>query len=276
MVSDFKLERSSILKEIISNKRKELEALKEQDPLSELKSAVASGLPETVSFIKALEAKGVSIIAEVKKASPSKGVIREDFDPVEIARLYDENGASALSVLTDERYFMGSLDYLRAIRKVTSLPILRKDFIIDPYQIYESRFAGADALLLIVAALTPQKLKEFLVLTASLDMDALVEVHDEDELRIATEAGANIIGINNRDLNTFTTDIKTTERLATMIPPTTVIVSESGINTFLDIRTLKLCGVDAFLIGEALIREEDIGKKLREFRGLGGLESEMF
>ncbi len=267
---------SSILKDILDNKRVEVKAQKERVPLSELKKAVASGLPDTISFIKVLEAKGVSIIAEVKKASPSKGVIREDFNAIKIARIYDENSASAISVITDEKFFQGSLEYLRSIRKITSLPILRKDFIVDQYQIYESRLAGADAILLIVGALSARNLKDFLVLTASLDMDALVEVHSEEELEAAIEAGSAIIGINNRDLNTFTTDLRTTERLAAKVPPSTVIVSESGINTFVDIRMLKLCGVDGFLIGEALMREKDIGKKLREFRGLGGLESEMF
>jgi len=267
---------ASILKDILDNKREELKAQKEVVSLAELKKAVAAGLPDTISFIKTLEAKGVSIIAEVKKASPSKGVIREDFNATKIARIYDENSASALSVLTDKKFFQGSLEYLKSIRKITKLPILRKDFIIDQYQIYESRLAGADAILLIVGALSPKNLKEFLVLTASLGMDALVEVHNEEELDVAIEAGSAIIGINNRDLNTFMTDIRTTERLAMKIPSTTVIVSESGINTFVDIRMLKLCGVDGFLIGEALMREEDIGKKLREFRGLGGLESEMF
>jgi len=266
---------ASILKDILDNKREEVRAQKEATPFAELKRDAAA-LPGTVSFIKALEAKGVSIIAEVKKASPSKGVIREDFNAIKIARIYEDNSASALSVLTDEKFFQGSLEYLRSIRAITKLPILRKDFIIDPYQIYESRLAGADAVLLIVAALIPKKLRDFLILTASLDMDALVEVHNEEELDLAIEAGAKIIGINNRDLNTFTTDITTTERLAEKIPPKTVIVSESGINTFVDIRALKLCGVDGFLIGEALMREEDIGKKLREFRGLGGLESEIF
>ncbi len=267
---------ASILKAILENKRAEVKAQKEIVSFAELRKIVSAGLPETISFSRVLEAKGVSIIAEVKKASPSKGLIREDFDALAIARIYDENSASALSVITDERFFQGSLEYLKSIRAVTKLPILRKDFIIDPYQIYESRVAGADAVLLIVAALTPKKLKEFLVITSSLGMDALVEVHNDAELEIAAGAEARIIGINNRDLNTFETDLNTTERLAMKIPPTTVIVSESGINTFVDIRMLKLCGVDGFLIGEALVREADIGKKLREFRGLGGLESEMF
>ncbi len=267
---------ASILKTILENKKEEVRAQKEVVSFAELRKIVSAGLPETISFSKVLEAKGVSIIAEIKKASPSKGVIREDFNPVAIARIYDENSASALSVITDQRFFQGSLEYLKSIRAVTKLPILRKDFIIDPYQIYESRVAGADAVLLIVAALTPKKLKEFLVITAALGMDALVEVHNEEELEITTEAEAKIIGINNRDLDTFETDINTTERLAMKIPSTNIIVSESGINTFVDIRMMKLCGVDGFLIGEALMREKDIGKKLREFRGLGGLESEMF
>jgi indole-3-glycerol phosphate synthase len=276
MANNFTLERTSILKDILENKRAEVKAQKAIVPLGELKKSVSSGLPDTVSFIAAIEAKGVSIIAEVKKASPSKGVIREDFDPVEVARIYDKNGASALSVLTDERYFQGSLESLKAIRKITTLPILRKDFIVDLYQIYESRIAGADAVLLIVGVLAPQKLKEFISLTTMLGMDALVEVRTEENIAVAIEAGARIIGVNNRDLKTFVTDLNTTERLAVKIPSETVIVSESGINTFIDIRMLKLCGVDAFLIGEALIREEDIGKKLREFRGLGGLDSEIF
>ncbi|MEK7851320.1 MAG: indole-3-glycerol phosphate synthase TrpC, partial [Deltaproteobacteria bacterium] len=201
----------------------------------------------------------------VKKASPSKGVIREDFDHLEIARTYERNGASALSVLTDRHFFQGSIDYLSEIRQMVSLPLLRKDFIFDEYQIFEARGYGADAVLLIAAVLDDKELCDFVKLSLDLGMAPLVEVHDETELERTLKTNAELIGINNRNLQTFKTDINTTVRLMNSIPEDKIVVSESGINTKEDMKLLKDAGVDAFLIGEALMRESDIGKKLREF-----------
>jgi indole-3-glycerol phosphate synthase len=259
------------LDEIVKIKREELASVKAaldfESTLDELKKKIeAIGPPR--DFIEAISGDrgdGVRIIAEVKKASPSKGVIREDFNPVEIARTYEENGAAAISVLTEEKYFLGSLDHLAEVRSNVSIPVLRKDFIVDPYQVYESRAAGADCILLIVGLHTRPLLKELIGLSRELGMAALVEVHTEEELGIAVDTGARIIGINNRELKSYTTDINTTMRLAGMVPGDMLIVSESGINTVDDIRSLKAFGVDAFLIGEALVRERDIAKKLKEF-----------
>jgi indole-3-glycerol phosphate synthase len=255
------------LDEILKLKREELASIKAapgfESVLAELKNKIeAAGPPR--GFIEALSGDGIRIIAEVKKASPSKGVIREDFNPVEIAKTYEENGAAAISVLTEEKYFGGSLDCLVEVRRIVSLPILRKDFIIDPYQVYESRAAGADCILLIVGLLNGPLLKELISLGRELGMASLVEVHTEEELGIAVDTGARVIGINNRDIRSSTTDINTTKRLAGKVPGGILMVSESGISTVDDIRSLKGFGVDAFLIGEALVRERDIAGKLRE------------
>ena len=207
---------------------------------------------------------GLALIAEVKKASPSKGVIRPDFDPVAIARAYFEGGASCLSVLTDERYFQGHLSYLAAIREAVPLPLLRKDFLIDPAQIYEARLAGADAILLIVAAIpSPARLAEMRFVAESLGMDALVEVHDERELEIAVESGATLMGVNNRDLRTFQVDLAVFERLAPLFPPGTVTVAESGIFTPADVARVGRAGADAVLVGESLMRETDVAAATR-------------
>ena len=211
----------------------------------------------------------MALIAEVKKASPSKGVIREDFDPVAIAREYADNGATCLSVLTDEKYFQGKLEYLRQIRKAVTLPLLRKDFTIDPYQIVESRAAGADAILLIVAALPNKDLCYYLKIARQYDLAALVEVHDREELEEALEAGADLIGINNRDLHTFRSSLSVTLDLLSDLPPdpNRLVVSESGIFTRADVEKLGQAGVNAVLVGEALMRERDIGAKVRELLG---------
>jgi len=258
-----------ILDDIITIKRAELSAVREALPLRQLEALVKSA-PETRGFARALACDTGTknrIIAEIKKASPSKGVIRHIFDPVVTAREYEHAGATAISVLTEERFFQGSLSYLRQVKTECGLPVLRKDFIIDPYQVYEARAFGADALLLIVAALDAGLLRELLALSDSLQLDALVEVHTRDELTIAIDTGARIIGINNRDLRTFTTDIATTIALCPAIPDDRIVVSESGINTADDIRRLKDAGVDAFLIGEALMREPSPGVKLKELIG---------
>jgi indole-3-glycerol phosphate synthase len=205
-----------------------------------------------------------ALIAEVKKASPSKGVIREDFDPAAIAQAYEAGGASCLSVLTDEQYFQGSLSYLGAIRKVVSLPLLRKDFLIDPAQIYEARLAGADAILLIVAAVpSPARLAEMRHVAELLGMDALVEIHDADELTIALESGASLIGVNNRDLRTFNVRLELSEELIPQFPDGTVAVAESGIFTHDDVLRVGRAGANAVLVGESLMRAADIAAATR-------------
>lgn len=219
------------------------------------------------SALRRGEGEPPRIIAEVKKASPSKGIIRPDFDPVAIARSYESAGAAAISVLTDEEFFQGHLDYLTDCREAVSLPVLRKDFTIDEFQIFEARHAGADAVLLIAALLDTGKLTDFRLLAESLGMTALVEVHDEVELESALASGAAVIGINNRNLQTFEVTLDTTFRLAPRIPPGKVIVSESGIATNDDLRLLADAGVYAALVGESLMRAADPGEKLKELTG---------
>jgi indole-3-glycerol phosphate synthase len=255
------------LDEIVKFKIDELVRIKASPDFSKgldgLKKDIEEAGPPR-DFIGAIKGEGVRIIAEIKKASPSKGVLREDFNPVEIAGTYEKNGAVAISVLTEQHYFLGTLEHLKEVRRNVSLPVLRKDFILNPYHVYESRAAGADCILLIVGVLTGQILKEMIGLSRELGMAALVEVHTDEELSKALESGASLIGINNRDLKTFTTDINRTVELAGKVPPGLVKVSESGINTADDIALLKAAGVDAFLIGEALLRESDIAGKLKE------------
>lgn len=256
-----------ILDEILAYKKTELEARKADIPLKILTTCIWT-LPLPMSFKDALlpapDGKA-RVIAEVKKASPSKGVIREDFDYLEIAGIYERNGASAISVLTDRNFFQGSIDYLSEIRQHVSIPLLRKDFVFDEYQIFEARGYGADAVLLIAAVLDDKQLHDFVELAFNLGMAPLVEVHDEGELERTLKTKAELIGINNRNLQTFKTDMNTTIRLMDEIPEDKLVISESGINSNNDIKLLKDAGVDAFLIGEALMREADIGKKLREF-----------
>lgn len=257
-----------ILKRIVEAKRKEVASLKEMTPLAQLENAIGNLLPVR-DFRGAISNARCSIIAEVKRSSPSKGRIREEFDPVQIATLYQDNGAQAVSVLTDEAFFDGKGAYLSGIKKSVYLPLLRKDFIIDSYQIYETRFLGGDALLLIAGLLEQGQLQEYIDLSETLGLAPLVEVHTREELDKALAAGAGIIGINNRDLKTFSTDIKTTLELAPLIPRDRVVVTESGINTREDIEQLMEAGIHAFLIGEALMRSEDIGGKLRELLDTG-------
>ncbi len=208
---------------------------------------------------------GFHIIAEIKRASPSKGLIAKDFDPVKIAKKYEKGGASAISVLTDEKFFMGHLEYLAAIRSVVSLPILRKDFIIDEIQLEEARAFGADAVLLIVAALEPSQLKNLIDTARSLGLEALVEVHNEIELEIALSSGAELIGVNNRNLKTFEVDINLSIRLKNLVPLDIPMVAESGIKDIKDIERLKNAGIKAALIGESLIRSDDPASELREW-----------
>ena len=262
----------SILSEILANKRAEVDYKRKHAAPQQLQERL-NNAPALRDFRAALragrEANGIALIAEVKKASPSKGVICENFDPLVIARTYAENGASCLSVLTDEKYFQGHLNYLAQIREIISLPLLRKDFIVDGWQIAESRACGADAILLIVAALSPPDLRNFLQLTRESGMAALVEVHDRDEMTEALDAGADLIGINNRDLHTFRTNLAATLDLMADLTPDAnrLIVSESGIFTAADVARLRAAGADAFLVGEALMRETDIGAKMGEMLG---------
>ena len=256
-----------ILEEIVKKKREELEALKRVRPFEELKKGLEGGLQPARDFVSPLKQEGINIIAEIKKASPSKGIIREDFDPVEIAHTYEQAGAKALSVLTEKNYFLGAPEYIEAVRKAVGLPVLRKDFIIDEYQLYESRLIGADCVLLIVRILSPEELRRFVELARELGMETLVEVHNRRELDVALSTNTTIIGINNRDLETFNTDINVSLELARKIPEDRVVVSESGICSYEDIRRLKAAGVDAFLIGEAFMKEQDIEKKFKELAG---------
>lgn len=256
-----------ILDTILAHKRREVDLLK-RDHRTESMIRTIDRLPPARSLARALKRPGrVALLAEVKGASPSKGIIREKLNPAEIAQIYTGNGADAISVLTDGKFFGGCPEHLAAVRESTLLPVIRKDFIIDPVQLYQARLIGADAALLICAALTPGDLRALIKLTEDLGMEALVEVHSEDELEEAVEAGAGIIGINNRDLKTFKTDISTTLRLCRRLKGgSAVIVSESGIKTPEDMKALRNAGVDAALVGEALMRAEDIGAKVRELR----------
>jgi indole-3-glycerol phosphate synthase len=252
-----------ILDQIVRDKKYELEARKKELPFDLLKEKIKDALPAR-DFKAALLSKEINLITEIKKASPSGGIIREDFNPIEIANIYQNEGASAISVLTERKYFEGNLDYLRKVKAEISIPVLRKDFIFDPYQICESKVYGADAVLLIAAILKLNDLKKLLSLTYELGMDALVEVHTRDELQKALDADADIVGINNRNLDTLEIDLKTTEELAKLIPSDKIIVSESGIKTREDIERLKKAGARAFLVGESLMRSQDIGAKMRE------------
>jgi indole-3-glycerol phosphate synthase len=254
-----------ILDTIVARKKEEVFASICARPLSVLKELVIEQ-PGARGFAQALLkfAPSTRVIAEVKKASPPKGVIRQNFDPVAIALDYEMHGATALSVLTEAHFFQGSPEYLSAIKKQVQLPVLRKDFLFNLYQIYESRAMGADALLLIAAILDRQQICEYLALCAELGMDALVEVHTREELDLVLETDARIIGINNRNLDTFHTDIETTVELINYIPDDKIVVSESGISTGEDIKRLKKAGVDAFLIGESLMLHDSPGVKLAE------------
>ncbi len=256
----------TILDTILAHKTEEVAAGAAEMPLSAMKTR-ALAMPPPRGFLAALQqpkARPVALIAEVKKASPSAGVIRSDFDPVQIARIYEENGASCLSVLTDKKFFQGHDDDLRTIHEAVALPVIRKDFIVNEWQIYESRWLGADAILLIVAALTPAQIAEYAALAQELGMAALVEVHTEAEMQVAIEAGATLIGINSRDLNTFVTDLGTVARLAAMVPADVTLVAESGIKTPADVKRVADAGAKAILVGETLMRAPDIGAAVRE------------
>ena len=252
-----------MLKRIIARKREEVNRRKQQVPRSVLEERIAR-MEKPRDMVAALSGNQLRLIAEVKRASPSRGLLCPDFHPVRIAKEYARGGAAAISVLTEVNYFGGSIDYLEAIKQKVSLPLLRKDFIFDPYQIYESRAYGADALLLIVASLNQRQLEELLTLSHNLGLSCLVEVHSRTELERALLSGARIIGINNRELKTFTVDINTTRRLMPLLSREQLVVSESGIKSRGDVEKLKGWGVNAILVGEVLVTASDIPAKIRE------------
>jgi len=255
-----------ILDQIVADKQLELKARKLAFPQSGLEKDTFNQ-PPPLDFASALLGESVQLIAEIKRASPSRGLIRSSFNPSEIALTYAENGAAAISVLTEARYFQGNLNYLPEIKTalgIKNVPLLRKDFLTDPYQIYESRAYGADAVLLIVAILNFKQLGELLGLSRELNMQCLVEVHNEDELETALESQAQVIGINNRDLTTFEVELATTERLRPLIPEGRIVVSESGIKERGDMKKLAEWNVNAALIGESLMASPDITVKMRE------------
>jgi indole-3-glycerol phosphate synthase len=257
-----------ILDKIVATKKKEVEELRQGFSIKNMENIIA-GLPPCRGFKQALvkSRRKMGLIAEVKKASPSKGLIRADFEPVELARSYESAGADCISVLTDKTYFQGSSAYLRRVRDHVTLPVLRKDFTIDEIQVYESRVIGADAVLLIVAILNDDELKHLLQLTRDLGMDALVEVHDCDELERALEVGADLIGINNRDLRTFETTLDTSAQLLQKIPDTVTKVSESGISERKQIEWLYDAGADAVLVGEHFMRQPDVALAVEQLMG---------
>ncbi|MGQ9546165.1 MAG: indole-3-glycerol phosphate synthase TrpC [Dehalococcoidia bacterium] len=252
-----------MLNKIMAQKREEVEQRKKLAPMPYLQERIARHRP-ALNFAPALKGKRIKLIAEVKAASPSRGILSRNFNPVELAQTYAQGGAAAISVLTEANYFMGSIDHLAAIKPVVKLPLLRKDFIFDPYQIYESRAYGADALLLVVRILTPGQLKELVSLSHSLGLTCLAEVHNKDEVETAIFSGAQVIGINNRDLDSFIVDINTTQRLRPLIPQEKIVVSESGIKNKKTIEKLGTWGIDAVLVGEALVTARDVRAKMQE------------
>ena len=254
---------SNILDEIVEYKREFVKISKHKAPLRELEQlATEKGL--TKDFTGALKEKKCALIAEIKTASPSKGVIRNDVGILDVARIYEQNGAACISVLTDEKFFMGNLKRLSMIREISGLPLLRKDFIIDIYQIFEARVHGADAVLLIASCLDNEELIDLIEVSSLLGLDCLVEVHNEKEILRVSGLNVKLIGINNRDLKTFKTDISTTGRLAGFVPDGVIIVSESGINFPDDVINVYNMGAKAVLVGEAIMREKDMALKVRE------------
>lgn len=258
----------SFLTRIVSHKRDELARAQKKLALSTLQQMAQTQAPPRDFRQALMSGKNLAIIAEMKKSSPSAGVLREDFNPAVLAKTYTANGAAALSILTDEKFFGGNLENLQKAQAVCALPILRKDFILTPYQIWEARAFGADAILLIVAMLDRSRLFELLLAVAETGMQALVEVHNETEIDKALLAGANLIGINNRDLRTFEVRLETTERLIKLIPSSCMRVAESGIKSRRDVERMAACGVDAILVGSHLMRQADPGQALVELTGV--------
>jgi indole-3-glycerol phosphate synthase len=254
-----------ILDEIVKTKKKEVEESKSKYPLRAVKEGLKDIAPAK-DFRKALADRKCAVIAEIKRKSPSRGIIRNDFNPLEIAEVYEKNGAAAVSVLTDETFFGGKNEFLTKIKGKIDLPVLRKDFVIDPYQVYETKRLGADAVLLI-ARILKKDLKEYLRLAEGLGLFPLVEIHSPEDLDLALAAGADLIGINNRDLATFETGLRNSLKLASLIPKGKTVVAESGIQSRSDVEILMEGGIHAFLVGESLMRADDVGKKLRELTG---------
>lgn len=258
---------TNVLDEIVARKRGEIAERRRECPAERLREQL-SAAPPVRDFAQALrDASGIGLIAEVKKASPSAGLIREDFDPVAIARIYEQHGAACISVLTDEPYFQGRLEYLINVRQSVRVPVLRKDFILDRYQVLEARAAGADCVLLIAECLRPDELQDLHAYAAELGMHALVEIYDPENLDRVLPIRPPLLGINNRNLRTFITDLDHTLHLLDRIPPATLVVSESGIRTRADAVRLENAGVHAILVGESLMREPDIGAKVDELLG---------
>lgn len=257
---------ASVLDKIVATKRREIEQSRDRLGMAELERRLQSA-PVVRGFHEMLARTGIQVIAEVKKASPSAGVLRADFDPVAIAQSYEAHGAAAISVLTDEPYFQGKLEYLSAVRAAVGIPVLRKDFILDRYQVLEARVAGADAVLLIAEILDGKCLTELLREIHAYGMEALVELYDAENLPSVLDSGARVIGVNNRDLRTFVTRLDHTLELRRQIPTDRCLVSESGIRTRADVERLESAGVNAILVGETLMRAADIGAKLDELRG---------
>jgi len=255
----------SVLQRIIKRKREEVEAGKAIEPMTELAARIRDCGPPRgfMNSLRGALAKGPAVIAEIKKASPSAGVIRADFQPTAIARSYQSAGAACLSVLTDRDFFQGDARYLREAREAVMLPVLRKDFIVDAWQIAESRVMGADCILLIAAALDQPSLKELLDRARESGMDVLIEVHDEAEMERALQLEHELIGVNNRNLNTFETSLATSERLKSMLSGGQLLVTESGIKTAADVKRMQASGINAFLVGEAFMREDDPGSALK-------------
>jgi indole-3-glycerol phosphate synthase len=268
-VTDSYVKTGTFLDKILEHKVEEIAALRSQFDLATVIAKSAENFYTPRDFAGALKQEAVALIAEVKKASPSKGVLIEDFDPVAIGKTYAENGASAISVLTDKEFFQGDLIYLNRVRDVVDVPVLRKDFIIDPFQIHFMRATRikADAMLLIVATLEDAQLADLYGLISALGMTALVEVHDETEMERALRLGARVIGVNNRDLKTFEVDLNTTARLASMTPEDVILVAESGIRNGADVRRMGELGANAVLVGEHLVKSADMGAMVREMSG---------
>ncbi|HIE44572.1 MAG TPA: indole-3-glycerol phosphate synthase TrpC [Candidatus Omnitrophica bacterium] len=253
-----------ILSRILDRVGERTERRKKELPFEVLQSKITT-FPPPRDFAESLKGKtGINIIAEVKKASPSKGLILKDYEPVKIAKIYEKTGAKAISVLTEEDFFLGNLNDLRSVKNATRIPVLRKDFIADTYQIYESRYFGADAILLIARILKREVLEEFIAISKNLGLASLVEIHDEEDFSKALGCGAEIMGINNRDIDTLKVDINVSLRLAPLIPSDRIIVSESGIRGKEEILLLKNRGINSFLIGESLLTTENIEKKMEE------------
>ena len=266
---------ANILDKIIADKREEVRQRQSRTSLEQFRERIG-GLPKCRNFYKAVtkaNPRGINVITEVKKASPSAGLIRRDFDPVAIARTYERCGADAISVLTDEKYFQGRLEYIEQVKQAVALPVLRKDFIIDTWQVYESRAAGADAILLIAEALTTGNLMDLMIAAGELGMTVLLEVHEADSLLAVRsmigfpKKGYSVLGINNRDLTTMQVDLRTTARLASLLDEGGELVSESGIKTRSDVEKLKGIGVRAVLIGQTLCEQPDIAAKFAELFG---------